>query len=81
MFSGEEGLSLLRHYSLSSFTTPRDDRHCFPVLRVLYFSEATFISTLGHIYFQDLETGSLHLGVAGEKHGEDLMENKNNRLE
>lgn len=48
---------------------------------VLYFSEATFISTLGHIYFQDLETGSFHLGVAGEKHGEDLMENENNRLE
>ena len=31
-------------------------------LRVLCFSKATFISTLGHIYFRDFETGSFHLG-------------------
>lgn len=31
-------------------------------LRVLCFSKATFVPTLGHIYFWDFETGSFHLG-------------------
>lgn len=75
----EEGLEFRKHNSLTHLPLPHsmvmlycvvmDKRTSWCCLRVLCFFEATFISTLGRVYFQDLETASVVLvtRISGEK--------------
>ena len=71
VFWSEEGLEFIKHNSLTHLPLPHsvvmaswvvmDKCTSWCCLGVLCFFEATFISTLGHVYFRGFETGCFSL--------------------